>query len=77
MKKNIQLKSGQSLIEIVIAIALATFFMGMTIISISFTSSKYNAYIEKKGAYEIITKQKPINEQNLGKFLTLNKNISN
>jgi len=77
MRQNTQYKTGQSLIEIIIAIALAAFFMGMTVISLSFTSTKYNDYIEEKKAYEIITTQKPINEQNLGKFLTLNKNITN
>ena len=77
MRQNTQYKTGQSLIEIIIAIALAAFFMGMTVISLSFTSTKYNDYIEEKGAYTIITTQKPINEQNLGKFLTLNKNITN
>lgn len=69
-------RSGQSLIEIVVAIALAAFFMGSTIVGLGFSSTRYSGYVQKKQAFDILKKQKSSNEVNLGRFLSQYKNIS-
>jgi len=76
MYKNPKKLKAQSLIEIVMAIALAAFFMGMTVIGLSFTNGRQTNYLAKKNAFDILTKQKLKNEVNLGRFLSANKSIA-
>ncbi len=75
LRGNKNQKSGQSLIEIVMAIALAGFFMGMTVMSLAFTNTRYVSFIEKKIGFDLLKRQKLINEMNLGRFLAMNKSI--
>ena len=73
-KKARKLKA-QSLIEIVMAIALAAFFMGITVMGFVLTSGKYANYNARKNAFDILSKQKIKNEVNLGRFLSSNKSL--
>jgi len=74
-KRRVKKLKAQSLIEIVMAIALAAFFMGITVLGLSLTSDKYLSYAEKKNALDLLKFQKSKNELNLGKFLADNKSL--
>jgi hypothetical protein len=73
-KKARKLKA-QSLIEIVMAIALAAFFMGITVMGFALTSGKYANYNARKSAFDVLAKQKIKNEINLGRFLSFHKSL--
>ena len=69
MKKSKHLKA-QSLVEIVLALALATSFLTTITLSFSFISNRNNDYLQKRDAFNILKAQQQKNLLSIGKAIS-------
>lgn len=68
-----KIKSSQALIEIIVAMALAMFFLSAFVANLGFITTRYADYQQKKYGYDLMKNQKTLNDKNLSYFLTANK----
>lgn len=70
-------RKSQSLIELVLSIALAIFFLTAFIVNLAFITTKFSDYKDKYYAYQLVKEQKKLNDRNLAYLLANNKIVSN
>lgn len=68
-------KQSQALIELIIGIALAVFFLSIFIVNVAFITNQFSSYKQKAYAYQINSNQKSINDRNVAYFLADHKII--
>lgn len=66
-------RKSQALIELIISIALAVFFLTAFIVNISFVTTKFSEYKEKNYATLLGRGQKEMNDRNIAYFVAMNK----
>ncbi len=70
-------RKSQSLVELILSIALSIFFLSAFILNLSFITNKFSDYKDKNYAYQVLKKQKENNDRNLAYFLAQNKMVDN
>jgi hypothetical protein len=69
-------KLSQSLIELVISVALTMFFLTAFVVNLAFVTNRFSEYQNKYYAYQVIKEQKKIDDRNLAYTLANTKMVN-